>query len=103
MLRTVTLFKHVGMVREILVWPHPTLKKKAEKVAVVDDSVRALIKDLFERGQGVSLDEHVNVRKRGGHSLRQRCVAGTGLERVHPHHLVCDPGQACHLLGERFP
>ncbi|MBL8956143.1 MAG: peptide deformylase [Myxococcaceae bacterium] len=36
------------MAREILVWPHPTLKKKAEKVAVVDDSIRALIKDLFE-------------------------------------------------------
>lgn len=36
------------MVREILVWPHPTLKKKAEKVAVVDDSTRALIKDLFD-------------------------------------------------------
>ncbi|MBK7861093.1 MAG: peptide deformylase [Archangiaceae bacterium] len=36
------------MVREILVWPHPTLKKKAEKVAVVDDSIRALIKDMFD-------------------------------------------------------
>lgn len=36
------------MVREILVWPHPTLKKKAEKVTVVDDGTRALIKDLFD-------------------------------------------------------
>ncbi len=36
------------MVREILVWPHPTLKKKAEPVAVVDESIRQLIKDLFE-------------------------------------------------------
>jgi peptide deformylase len=36
------------MVREILVWPHPTLKKKAHPVAKVDDSVRELIKDLFE-------------------------------------------------------
>ncbi len=36
------------MAREILVWPHPTLKKKAEKVSVVDDSIRSLIKDLFE-------------------------------------------------------
>lgn len=36
------------MVREILVWPHPTLKKKAEPVTVVDDGVRQLIKDLFE-------------------------------------------------------
>jgi peptide deformylase len=36
------------MVREILVWPHPTLKKKARPVARVDDSIRALIKDLFE-------------------------------------------------------
>jgi peptide deformylase len=36
------------MAREILVWPHPTLKKRAEKVGTVDDGVRALIKDLFE-------------------------------------------------------
>lgn len=36
------------MVHEILVWPHPVLKQKAEPVAVVDDAVRALIKDLFE-------------------------------------------------------
>lgn len=36
------------MVREILVWPHPILKQKAQPVAVVDDSTRALIKDLFE-------------------------------------------------------
>jgi peptide deformylase len=36
------------MVREILVWPDPGLKKKAVKVEKVDDSTRALIKDLFE-------------------------------------------------------
>jgi len=36
------------MVREILVWPHPTLKKKAQPVERVDDSIRELIKDLFE-------------------------------------------------------
>jgi len=36
------------MVREILVWPHPLLKQKAQPVAVVDDSVRQLIKDMFE-------------------------------------------------------
>ncbi len=36
------------MVREILVWPHPLLKQKAHPVAVVDDSIRALIKDLFD-------------------------------------------------------
>src|SRR6185295_17657881 len=35
------------MPREILVWPHPILKKKALKVEVVDDSIRALIKDLW--------------------------------------------------------
>jgi peptide deformylase len=35
------------MPREILVWPHPTLKKKALKVEVVDDSIRELIKDLW--------------------------------------------------------
>ncbi len=36
------------MVREILIWPHPTLKQKAQPVKVVDDATRALIKDLFE-------------------------------------------------------
>lgn len=36
------------MVREILVWPHPVLKQKAQPVKVVDESTRTLIKDLFE-------------------------------------------------------
>src|SRR5712692_1346608 len=36
------------MVREILIWPDPTLKKKASPVAKVDDSIRTLVNDLFE-------------------------------------------------------
>ena len=36
------------MVHEILVWPNPVLKQKARPVAKVDDSVRTLIKDMFE-------------------------------------------------------
>jgi peptide deformylase len=36
------------MVREILVWPHPTLKQKAKPVEEVDGSTRQLIKDMFE-------------------------------------------------------
>jgi peptide deformylase len=36
------------MVRDILIWPHPVLKKKAAPVAQVDDAVRALVKDMFE-------------------------------------------------------
>ena len=36
------------MVREILIWPDPILKKKASPVAKVDDSTRALVKDMFE-------------------------------------------------------
>ena len=36
------------MVREILVWPHPLLKQKATPVEVVDDSIRTLVKDMFE-------------------------------------------------------
>jgi len=36
------------MVHEILVWPHPVLKQKAQPVAKVDDSIRTLIKDMFE-------------------------------------------------------
>jgi peptide deformylase len=36
------------MVHEILVWPHPVLKQKAQRVAKVDDEIRTLIKDLYE-------------------------------------------------------
>ncbi|ATB31513.1 peptide deformylase [Melittangium boletus] len=36
------------MVREILIWPHPVLKQKARPVARVDDSLRTLVKDMFE-------------------------------------------------------
>jgi peptide deformylase len=36
------------MVHEILVWPNPVLKQKAQPVAQVDDGVRTLIKDMFE-------------------------------------------------------
>lgn len=36
------------MVHEILVWPHPVLKQKAQPVAAVTDEVRTLIKDMFE-------------------------------------------------------
>lgn len=46
------------MVREILIWPDPILKKKAAPVARVDDSIRTLVKDLFETmyaAEGVGL------------------------------------------------
>lgn len=36
------------MVRQILIWPDPILKKKGAPVAKVDDGVRALVKDMFE-------------------------------------------------------
>jgi peptide deformylase len=36
------------MVREILIWPDPILKQKAKPVAKVDDSIRTLVKDMFE-------------------------------------------------------
>lgn len=36
------------MIHEILVWPNPVLKQKAHPVAKVDDSIRTLIKDMFE-------------------------------------------------------
>jgi peptide deformylase len=36
------------MVREILIWPDPILKQKAKPVARVDDSIRTLVKDMFE-------------------------------------------------------
>jgi len=46
------------MVREILVWPDPLLKKTATPVAKVDDAVRALVQDLFDTmysAEGVGL------------------------------------------------
>ncbi|AGC42798.1 peptide deformylase [Myxococcus stipitatus DSM 14675] len=36
------------MVRDILIWPDPILKQKAKPVTKVDDSIRALVKDMFE-------------------------------------------------------
>ncbi len=36
------------MVREILIWPDPRLREKAQPVAKVDDEVRKLIDDMFE-------------------------------------------------------
>src|SRR5688572_5426660 len=36
------------MVREILIWPDPGLKKKASPVAKVDESTRTLVNDMFE-------------------------------------------------------
>jgi len=36
------------MVREIVIWPDPILKKKASSVSQVDDSVRSLVNDMFE-------------------------------------------------------
>jgi peptide deformylase len=36
------------MIREILIWPDPTLKKKAAPVASVDESIRTLVSDMFE-------------------------------------------------------
>jgi peptide deformylase len=36
------------MVREILIWPDPILKKKASPVGEVNESIRALVNDMFE-------------------------------------------------------
>jgi peptide deformylase len=36
------------MVREILIWPDPVLKQKAQPVAKVDASLRKLVSDMFE-------------------------------------------------------
>ena len=36
------------MVREILIWPDPILKKKASPVAKVDPALRTLVADMFE-------------------------------------------------------
>ena len=36
------------MVRDILIWPDPILKKKAAAVSRVDEEIRALVKDMFD-------------------------------------------------------
>jgi peptide deformylase len=36
------------MVREIVIWPDPVLKKKCPPVSQVDDSIRTLVNDMFE-------------------------------------------------------
>src|SRR5688572_6005906 len=36
------------MVREILIWPDPLLKKKAAAVSQVTEATRALVRDMFE-------------------------------------------------------
>lgn len=36
------------MIREIVIWPDPVLKKKAKPVDVVDDAVRRLLDDMAE-------------------------------------------------------
>jgi peptide deformylase len=57
------------MVREIVIWPDPVLKKKAEPVRdALDESVQALVKDMFETmyaADGVGLAApQVSVLKR---------------------------------------
>lgn len=56
------------MRREILVYPDPFLARKAGPVAVVDDRIRALIRDMFETmyaAEGVGLAAvQVGVGKR---------------------------------------
>jgi peptide deformylase len=36
------------MVREIIVWPDPVLKKKAEPITTFDQALRTLVADMFE-------------------------------------------------------
>lgn len=36
------------MVREILIWPDPRLRERAEEVKVFDDKLKALVADMFE-------------------------------------------------------
>ncbi len=55
-------------VREILIWPNPELLKVSAKVDVVDDSIRALAKDMFDSmyaADGVGLAApQIGVHKR---------------------------------------
>lgn len=55
-------------IREILIWPDPRLAQKSEPVAVIDDEIRTLVKDMLETmydADGVGLAApQVNVHKR---------------------------------------
>jgi peptide deformylase len=55
-------------VRDVLIWPNPALLKKSEKVEVIDDSIRALVKDMFDtmydyEGVGLAAPQ-IGVHKR---------------------------------------
>ena len=56
--------------------------------------------EVFERFQRVSLDECIHVGECGRHTAGQRRIAGGDLQRIHPHHTMCNPAQALHLFAE---
>jgi peptide deformylase len=55
-------------VKDILIWPNPELLKVSQKVEVIDDSIRALVKDMFDSmyaADGVGLAApQIGVHKR---------------------------------------
>src|ERR1700694_4960613 len=88
-------------------WPvvrHGSMSSRTSFISAcsLSGSLRDHPRELFQRGEGMTLDELVNVRKGRRHSACERRVARTGLQRVDPHDAVRDALQTRHLLGEHL-
>ena len=73
---------------------------RGRRLSTSQRSSRDDLDQLFECVEVVAVDELIDVRQCGGHTARQRGVAGRRLQWVHPHHPVSHPRQACHLIGD---
>src|SRR5690348_14609438 len=82
------------------VWPAPCQRATSASTSFsgISASLRDHRRDLLQRGERMAFDEHVDVRQRRGHALRERRIARAGLERVDPDDLVGDAREARHLL-----
>ncbi|MCS7307974.1 MAG: peptide deformylase [Aquificaceae bacterium] len=74
------------MVREVVKFPHPVLKTPTQKVEVIDDSIKSLVKDMFdtmyhEEGVGLAANQI-------GVSLRVMVIDTSSKKEVPPIKLV---------------
>src|SRR5438477_1153373 len=88
-------------------WPavrHRSMSSRTSfiRACSLSGSLRDHSRELFQRGERMTLDELVNVRQCRRHSARERRVARAGLQRIDPHDAERDAIQARHLLGENL-
>src|SRR5688500_10518523 len=99
------------MVREILIWPDPLLKKKASPVERVDDAIRTLVNDMFETmyaadGVGLAapqigvlknvivLDTSPRQPDSGPIAMINPVIVGQEGKTVYPEGCLSSPGEA---------